>query len=100
MQAYVMRGPGQLELCEQPEPQLGPDEITLRTVSVSICSTDISYFRGHLFPDRWPIIPGHEYVGEVVEIGERLPGSVELGQRVCYWGQTDFGGLAELRTIR
>ncbi|MGC9670011.1 zinc-dependent alcohol dehydrogenase [Planosporangium sp. 12N6] len=72
----------------------------LRTESVSICSTDVSYFRGHLFPEAWPIIPGHEYVGEVVGVGARLRGRVEPGQRLCYWGQTDFGGLAEYRVIR
>jgi L-iditol 2-dehydrogenase/threonine 3-dehydrogenase len=67
---------------------------------VSICSTDVSYFRGHLFPESWPIVPGHEYVGEVMSVGAKLSGVVEAGQRVCYWGQTDFGGMAEYRTIR
>lgn len=100
MQAYVMYGPGVLESTEQPEPIYGEDEILLRTEAVSICSTDVSYFRGHLFPETWPVVPGHEYVGEVSGIGSRLKGAVELGQRVCYWGQTDFGGMAEYRVIR
>lgn len=100
MLAYVMHGPGVLESSEQPDPDYGDDEILLRTESVSICSTDVSYFRGHLFPDTWPIVPGHEYVGEVVGVGRHLQGVIEPGLRVCYWGQTDFGGMAEYRAIR
>ncbi|MGW0296682.1 zinc-dependent alcohol dehydrogenase [Streptomyces anthocyanicus] len=100
MRAYVLSAPGKLGLESVSDPRCGPDEVTLRTEAVSICSTDISYFRGHLFPDSWPIIPGHEYVGQAVEVGANLRGVIQEGDRVCYWGQTDFGGLADYRTIR
>jgi threonine dehydrogenase-like Zn-dependent dehydrogenase len=70
------------------------------TEAVSVCSTDVAYFRGHLSPDAWPIIPGHEYVGRVTQIGARLSDHVEIGDRLCYWGQTDFGGMATLRAIK
>ncbi|GHH84817.1 alcohol dehydrogenase [Streptomyces sulfonofaciens] len=100
MRAYLLSGPGRLGLDTVPDPVCGPDEVTLRTESVSLCSTDISYFRGHLFPDAWPIIPGHEYVGRAVQVGADLRGVIREGDRVCYWGQTDFGGLADYRTIR
>jgi L-gulonate 5-dehydrogenase len=81
------------------EPACGADQILLETEAVSICSTDVSYFRGHLSPHSWPIIPGHEYVGRVVEIGADHRGAIRLGDRVTYWGQTDFDGLAEYRSI-
>lgn len=100
MRAYLMNGPGQLSIGEVPDPVCGPDEIVLETEAVSICSTDVSYFRGHLFSQEWPIVPGHEYVGRVVDVGASLDGTVATGERVCYWGQTDFGGMAEYRTIR
>ncbi|MEU0157010.1 zinc-dependent alcohol dehydrogenase [Micromonospora fulviviridis] len=100
MKAYLMYGPGALEFGDKPDPVHGPDEILLQTESVSICSTDVSYFRGHLFPESWPVVPGHEYVGKVVQVGADIRGAVEVGQRVCYWGQTDFGGMAEYRAIR
>ncbi|HEV2778655.1 MAG TPA: medium chain dehydrogenase/reductase family protein [Actinophytocola sp.] len=83
-----------------PDPICGPDEILMRTEAVSICSTDVSYYRGHLFPARWPIVPGHEYVGRVVQIGSRLEQDIRLDDRLVYWGQTDFWGMAEFRTIR
>ncbi|MFF5860733.1 zinc-binding dehydrogenase [Streptomyces sp. NPDC012751] len=100
MRAYLMSGPGHLALGEVPDPVCGPDEVILRTEAVSICSTDVSYFRGHLFPETWPLIPGHEYVGQAVQVGADLRGVVSEGDRVCYWGQTDFGGMADYRVIR
>lgn len=95
-----MEGPGQLRLGAVPDPTCGPDEILVATEAVSVCSTDISYYRGHLFAQNWPIIPGHELAGEVVEVGSLLTSHVSPGQRVTYWGQTDFGGMAELRALR
>ncbi|MFJ2903424.1 MULTISPECIES: zinc-binding dehydrogenase [unclassified Streptomyces] len=95
-----MTAPGHIERAEVPDPGCQPDEILMSTEAVSICSTDVSYFRGHLFPEAWPIIPGHEYVGRVLEVGRKLQGAVEVGDRVCYWGQTDFGGMAEFRALR
>jgi L-iditol 2-dehydrogenase/threonine 3-dehydrogenase len=53
-----------------------------------------------LFPHEWPIVPGHELVGEVVDVGALLNDRVAVGQRITYWGQTDFGGMAELRSLR
>ncbi|MGW7571801.1 alcohol dehydrogenase catalytic domain-containing protein, partial [Streptomyces tendae] len=79
MRAYVLSAPGKLGLESVSDPRCGPDEVTLRTEAVSICSTDISYFRGHLFPDSWPIIPGHEYVGQAVEVGANLRGVIQEG---------------------
>lgn len=100
MYVHMMTAPGELALSTVPDPVCGPDEIVMRTEAVSICSTDVSYFRGHLSPGAWPIIPGHEYVGRVLEVGRALGGSVEPGDRICYWGQTDFGGMAEYRALR
>ncbi|GAA4785815.1 zinc-dependent alcohol dehydrogenase [Streptomyces ziwulingensis] len=100
MRAYLLSGPGRLRPATVPDPVCGPDEVILRTEAVSICSTDISYYRGHLFPDAWPVVPGHEYVGQAVQVGAELRGTVREGDRICYWGQTDFGGMADYRAIR
>jgi threonine dehydrogenase-like Zn-dependent dehydrogenase len=98
--AYLMNMPGHIRLGSVPDPDCKPDEILMETEAVSICSTDVSYFRGHLFPNEWPVIPGHEYVGRVVEVGSELRDVANVGDRICYWGQTDFGGMAEFRSIR
>ncbi|AXX31847.1 alcohol dehydrogenase catalytic domain-containing protein [Actinosynnema pretiosum subsp. pretiosum] len=99
MRAYSLLAPGLIDLVEVPEPPCGDDEVLLRTEAVSLCSTDVSYFRGHLRPESWPIVPGHEYVGRAVEVGRSVTG-IAPGDRVVYWGQTDFGGMAEYRAIR
>ncbi len=100
MYAYTMSQPGQLRLGSVADPVCQPDEVVLRTEAVSICSTDVSYFRGHLSSQTWPLVPGHEYVGRIVEVGSRLADALRPGDRLCYWGQTDFGGMAEFRAIR
>ncbi|XVS68037.1 alcohol dehydrogenase catalytic domain-containing protein [Actinosynnema sp. CA-299493] len=84
-----------------PIPEAPHDGLLMKTRCVSICSTDISFFEGHLFPSEYPIVLGHEYLGEVVQTGSGLIGNrVSLGDRIVYWGQTDFGGFAEYRTLR
>ncbi|MDA2807640.1 zinc-dependent alcohol dehydrogenase [Nocardiopsis suaedae] len=103
MKALQLLGPRKTVMAEIPKPVTPDDGLLMKTRCVSICSTDISMFEGNLFPSEYPVILGHEYLGEVVDIG---PGFVppadglEVGDRVVYWGQTDFGGFAEYRTVR
>ena len=99
MKAYVIRGPGHLNLVDQPIPNIDAESVLLKTMRVSICETDVSYYAGRLTPPQWPIIPGHEYLGEVVEKRTKN-NSIKIGDRVVYWSQTDFGGLAEYKAIR
>jgi L-gulonate 5-dehydrogenase len=98
--AYELSSVNRLSMAEYPDPECGAEDILLQTEAVTVCSTDVSYFRGHLVPEKWPVVPGHEYVGRVVEVGRALRGSVREGDRITYWGQTDFGGLAEYRAVR
>ena len=79
MPAVVCRGPQDYRLEEWPVPEPGPEEVVIRVKSVGICASDIKcYLGGPLF---WgdehrqgycqpPVIPGHEFVGEVVALGE------------------------------
>lgn len=99
LRAYLMSRPGEIHLAEVPDPLCKSDQILVKTEAVSVCSTDVSYFRGHLSPETWPVIPGHEYAGVVVEVGIGCHAPVSPGDRITYWGQTDFDGLAELRCI-
>jgi len=99
LRAYLMTGPGEIALAEVADPLCKSDQILVATEAVSICSTDVSYFRGHLSPERWPVVPGHEYVGRVVDVGIDCPAPVAPGDRITYWGQTDFDGLAEFRCV-
>ncbi|MFJ8490542.1 zinc-binding dehydrogenase [Streptomyces sp. NPDC094038] len=101
MKAFQLLAPRQTVLADVPRPAAPADGLLLRTRCVSICSTDISFFEGHLFPSEYPVILGHEYLGEVVEKGPEFTRSdIAVGDRIVYWGQTDFGGFAEYRSLR
>ena len=89
MRAAVLRG-GRLEVRETPDPVPGPGELLLKTLSTAVCASDIHYM-DHPDPDDasgmfvWDadrdVVMGHEFVGEVVEVGEDVSG-VEVGDRV------------------
>jgi threonine dehydrogenase-like Zn-dependent dehydrogenase len=99
MEGYLLRQVGLLDRSRVPEPVCADRGVILKTEAVSLCSTDVSYYRGHLAPDSWPVIPGHELVGTVVAVGRQSDPRISVGDRLTYWGQTDFGGLAEYRGI-
>lgn len=102
MKALQLLAPRKTVLAEVPLPRTPADGLLLKTRCVSICSTDISFYEGHLYPSEYPVILGHEYLGEVVDIGPRFTSSVDIsvGDRIVYWGQTDFGGFAQYRSVR
>jgi threonine dehydrogenase-like Zn-dependent dehydrogenase len=79
MPAVVCRGPRDYRLEEWAVPQPGPGEVVIRVRSVGICASDLKCYLGA--PLFWgderrqgycqpPVIPGHEFVGEVVALGE------------------------------
>lgn len=66
--------PERLELVDIPEPTPGPYEARIRTEAVCLCNaTDRKLIEGH-FPgvDKYPLLLGHETVGIVESVGERV----------------------------
>lgn len=66
-----------------PVPEIGPDDVLIRIRKTGICGTDIHIWNW----DDWasatvpvPLITGHEFAGEIVEIGSRVTG-LTIGQR-------------------
>lgn len=68
MQAVVFTGPGQLRITELPEPAASSGELLLRPVLTGVCGTDLHLLAGG-FLARYPLVPGHEIVAEVVALG-------------------------------
>ena len=82
MQALVVLEPDRFEIQEVPVPEPGPMEVLCRVRAVSICGTDSHLIAGHypgFWPPAFPIIPGHEWAGEIVKLGA---GAVEVGWQV------------------
>jgi L-iditol 2-dehydrogenase len=82
MRAVVLSGPNQFELRTDVDvPAPGPYQALLRVKSTTICGTDQKIFAG-LFPGtKYPHIPGHEFAGEVAEVGVGVD-EVLIGDRV------------------
>jgi len=87
MKAIRLNGPDDLELCEIPVPEPGPFDVLAKVETVSICGTDPHIFAGD-FPGFWPksfpLIPGHEWSGTIVDLGETAAGlGWKTGDRIC-----------------
>ena len=82
MKALVLTAPNEFSIEEVEKPSPGPNEVLCRVRAVAICGTDAHLIRGDypgFWPPRYPFVPGHEWSGEVVELGE---GAATLGWRV------------------
>src|SRR5947209_1402912 len=71
VRAAVQIGPGKIEIQDFARPVTGPDDGLLRVEVNGICGSDVEMFRGTLGRGRYPVIPGHEPVGLIEEVGER-----------------------------
>lgn len=76
----IRPGHAPLVLTELPDPSPAAGELLLRVRTCGVCHTELDEIEGRLAP-RLPIIPGHEVVGEVVELGEGVSGHTR-GERV------------------
>lgn len=65
---------------ERPRPQPGPGQIRLRVTACGVCHTDLHTVEGDLALPRLPLIPGHQVVGRVEEVGEGVK-AFRVGER-------------------
>lgn len=75
-------------------PKITDDEVLVASRSVGICHSDIELLEGrYIIPFTYPIIPGHEWAGEVVAVGANVT-DFSVGDRVvgeCVIGEDHFG---------
>ncbi len=81
MRAVVFHGPNSLAVEQVPDPACGPDEVIVQVAQSGICGTDLHIYRGE-YMGEFPLIPGHEFSGTVVEIGRDVD-YVAIGDRVA-----------------
>lgn len=82
MRAALIAAPGQVSVESVPDPAPGSGEIVVAPHQVGVCGTDLHILDGHFPPAPYPIIPGHEFAGEVVAVGDGVTGFAE-GDRVA-----------------
>lgn len=65
---------GPLEAVELPDPEPAPDELIVRVAACAVCRTDLQIIEGDLAARRLPIVPGHQAVGRVEQVGSEVSG--------------------------
>jgi D-arabinitol dehydrogenase (NADP+) len=80
MKAIVYDAPRQFKYKEVPEPQIQSDDVLVRIDACGLCGTDLHIHEGEFAPN-FPLIPGHEFTGEIVALGGSVK-DLKQGQRV------------------
>ncbi len=73
MRAAVVVTPGTIAIEDVPEPVPGPTDVVVKPAAVGICGTDLHIMDGEFAP-AFPIVPGHEFAGEIVAVGGAVTG--------------------------
>jgi 2-desacetyl-2-hydroxyethyl bacteriochlorophyllide A dehydrogenase len=87
MKAAVLKGPRTFRLETVRDPVVGAGEALVRVGAAGICGTDYRIWTGER-PVHYPLIPGHEFIGDVVAVGPGVT-RVAAGDRVAIepnWG--------------
>ena len=103
MRAAVITSPGVIEIATVPDPSPGPRDVVVSVAGCGICGTDLHILDGEFAPTL-PIVPGHEFAGDVVAVGAQVT-EVAVGDRVavdpslhcgeCYQCRRGRGNLCE-----
>jgi len=89
MMAVVFRGPNDMVVEEARIPQIEPHEVLVRSMASGICHSDFDLLSGqYIVPFSYPVTPGHEWSGEVVEVGSDVK-TFKPGDRVV--GECPYG---------
>jgi 2-desacetyl-2-hydroxyethyl bacteriochlorophyllide A dehydrogenase len=78
MRAAVYTKKETIEFRELPMPKPEPDELVLKVLGCGVCGTDQHIYMGEVPLARPPVVLGHEFVGEIVELGKEVKG-LKLG---------------------
>ena len=71
MKALVFEEPRRAVVSDFETPAIAADEVLVRSRNVGICHSDFELYEGrYIIPVSYPIIPGHEWAGEIAEDAE------------------------------
>jgi L-iditol 2-dehydrogenase len=81
MKAIILSGPNDFSLEETAEPVPTSEEAEIKVFATGICGTDLSLLRGKYTAATYPMIPGHETMGEILQAPENS--KLNPGDRVA-----------------
>lgn len=124
MKAVVFTAKNQVEFKDLSDPKAGMGEVVVQVKASGICHTDYEVLKDNYGTGAFPVVPGHEYSGVIVDVGEGVT-TVSLGDRVAVdpnlecgtcracgrgwahlcenlgaYGVTTHGGFAELSVVK
>lgn len=123
MKAILYSEPGALAVTTIPDPEATDGHVILRVEACGMCHTDIDVLHGRYGPGTYPLVPGHEYTGTVVDAAADVVGfatgdrvvvdpNIECGicrpcrkglanmcESLRATGVTQHGGFAELSSV-
>ncbi|MFQ6078010.1 MAG: zinc-binding dehydrogenase [Thermodesulfobacteriota bacterium] len=89
MKAIVLHGPNDFSLQEIENPIAAAEDVEIKVRMAGICGTDLHLLRGRNPFANYPIVPGHEYMGEVLMAPKKS--KLKKGDRVTVYPATGCG---------
>ncbi len=123
MKAVMFVGKNEVQFTDLPAPKPGPGDVVVDVKASGICHTDYEVLKDNYGTGVFPVVPGHEYAGLIVEVGSNVD-HLSVGDRVAVdpnfecgicracrrgwahlcenlraYGVTTHGGFAELSLV-
>ena len=99
MKAAIYPGGGKPIVIEDlPDPRPGQGEVLIKVHRCGICGTDLSFTKGTMWDFGQNVQFGHEYAGEIVEVGQDVT-SYRVGERIAVLPSVACGTCPSCRTI-
>lgn len=123
MKAALFTGKNQVQFTDLPDPKAGPGQVVVDVKASGICHTDYEVLKDNYGTGAFPVVPGHEYAGTIVDVGAGVSdfsirdrvavdpnfecgtcrackrGWAHLCESLGAYGVTVHGGFAELSLI-
>jgi len=81
MKSILFTGKNEVSYCDLPDPKAGRGEVVVEVEASGICHTDYEVLKDNYGTGAFPVVPGHEYAGVVVELGNGVA-DFAIGDRV------------------
>ena len=95
----VIESPGMIKLMDLPFKKPEAAEVLVRVRYVALCGSDIKLYQGNYSPPhKYPVVVGHEWVGEIVEVGKASAkgwkaGDIVTGDCSLFCGTCSYCGI-------
>lgn len=83
MRAAIVSRRGTVSVGEIPDPEPGLGQVVVRVRACGVCEVDLLIADGGFASASYPVVPGHEFSGEIVELGPAVPRHWRVGDRVA-----------------